>query len=97
VLIIANELRDTAECAREFAFYEKYLGIFIPMLVTILGDEKGISFAKDSPDYVSSYMAWLTTAISPYPLGFPPSATPLGAISSTRSDSDGVDDQAPAG
>ena len=49
-LEIASELRDSAESNREFAFYDKYLAIFIPTLITILSDEKTISFMKDSAD-----------------------------------------------
>ena len=50
---IACELRDTAESNRDFAFYNIYLSVFIPALVTILGDEKSIAFGKESFDHVS--------------------------------------------
>ena len=49
-LEIASELRDSAESNRDFAFYDKYLSVFIPALLTILGDEKAISFNKDNAD-----------------------------------------------
>lgn len=49
-LEIACELRDSAESNRDFAFFEKYLAIFIPALLTILSDEKTISFVKDNTD-----------------------------------------------
>jgi transformation/transcription domain-associated protein len=48
---IAAELRDSAETNRDFAFYEKYLAIFIPVLVTILGDESNIIFVKDTTEH----------------------------------------------
>nr|XP_019007357.1 transformation/transcription domain-associated protein [Kwoniella pini CBS 10737]OCF46138.1 transformation/transcription domain-associated protein [Kwoniella pini CBS 10737] len=47
-LEIAFELRDSAEQTRDFGFYEKYLAIFIPALITILGDEKSVTFVKDN-------------------------------------------------
>ncbi|WWC98567.1 hypothetical protein V866_005459 [Kwoniella sp. B9012] len=47
-LEIAFELRDSAESTRDFGFYEKYLAIFIPALITILGEEKSIVFMKDN-------------------------------------------------
>lgn len=47
----ANELRDSAESNRDYAFYDKYLGIFIPVVIQILGDEKTVSFVKESTDY----------------------------------------------
>ncbi|WVQ95626.1 hypothetical protein IAU59_002724 [Kwoniella sp. CBS 9459] len=47
-LEIAFELRDSAESNRDFGFYEKYLSIFIPALITILGEEKSITFTKDN-------------------------------------------------
>ncbi|BEJ12109.1 hypothetical protein CspHIS471_0205690 [Cutaneotrichosporon sp. HIS471] len=47
---IASELRDSAESNRDFAFYDKYLGVFIPALVQILGDEKSIVFTKDNSE-----------------------------------------------
>lgn len=47
---IASELRDSAESNRDFAFYDKYLGIFVPALVQILGEEKNIVFAKDNSE-----------------------------------------------
>lgn len=50
---IATDLRDSAEVVRDPAFYEKYLAIFIPALVTLLEDEKTVSFLKDSQDQVS--------------------------------------------
>jgi transformation/transcription domain-associated protein len=56
-LDIANELRDSAENNRDFAFYDKYLGALIPALITVLGDEKTISFMKDNLDYVSRAMS----------------------------------------
>ncbi|WVN89695.1 uncharacterized protein L203_104925 [Cryptococcus depauperatus CBS 7841] len=49
-LEIALELRDSAENNRDFGFYDKYLSIFIPALIQILGDEKTITFVKDSVD-----------------------------------------------
>lgn len=52
-LEVASELRDSAESNRDFAFYEKYLAILIPTLITILSDEKAITFHRDSPDQVS--------------------------------------------
>lgn len=52
-LDIANELRDSAENTRDFAFYEKYLGALIPAVITVLSDEKAISFMKDNLDHVS--------------------------------------------
>lgn len=55
-LEIASDLRDSAETTRDFAFYEKYLGILIPALITILGDEKTITFSRDSPDQVSALL-----------------------------------------
>ena len=56
---IASELRDSAENNRDYAFYEKYLGVFVPALITVLGDEKGISFNKDSVDQVSRWqLVW---------------------------------------
>lgn len=47
-LEIALELRDSAENNRDFGFYDKYLSIFIPALISILGDEKSITFVKDN-------------------------------------------------
>lgn len=47
---IASELRDTAESNRDYAFYDKYLGVFIPALITILGEEKSIVFVKDNSE-----------------------------------------------
>ncbi|WVQ85959.1 hypothetical protein IAT38_008127 [Cryptococcus sp. DSM 104549] len=47
-LEIALELRDSAENNKDFQFYEKYLSIFIPALITILGEEKSITFVKDN-------------------------------------------------
>nr|XP_018259603.1 transformation/transcription domain-associated protein [Kwoniella dejecticola CBS 10117]OBR81761.1 transformation/transcription domain-associated protein [Kwoniella dejecticola CBS 10117] len=49
-LELAFELRDTAEQTREFSFYEKYLAIFIPALITILGDEKSVTFVKENSE-----------------------------------------------
>ncbi|WWD20697.1 hypothetical protein CI109_105173 [Kwoniella shandongensis] len=49
-LEIAFELRDSAETNRDFGFYEKYLSIFVPALITILGDEKSITFVKDNAE-----------------------------------------------
>ena len=49
-LEIAAELRDSAESTRDFASYEKYLFIFVPALLHILGDEKTVSFVKDHAD-----------------------------------------------
>ncbi len=49
-LEIASELRDSAESNRDFKFYDSYLAIFVPALLTILADEKTISFVKDNPD-----------------------------------------------
>ncbi|KAK4687186.1 transformation/transcription domain-associated protein, partial [Tremellales sp. Uapishka_1] len=47
-LEIASDLRDSAEGNKDFAFYDKYLAAFIPALMTILGDERSITFMKDS-------------------------------------------------
>ncbi|WVR08546.1 hypothetical protein IAU60_005601 [Kwoniella sp. DSM 27419] len=47
-LEIAIELRDSAESSRDHVFYEKYLSIFVPAIITILGEEKSITFAKDN-------------------------------------------------
>lgn len=47
---IASELRDSAESNREYAFYDKYLAVFIPVLVQILGEEKHIVFLKDNSE-----------------------------------------------
>ncbi|WWC92285.1 uncharacterized protein L201_007239 [Kwoniella dendrophila CBS 6074] len=47
-LEIAFELRDSAESTRDFGFYEKYLSIFVPALITILGEEKSVTFMKDN-------------------------------------------------
>lgn len=47
---IASELRDSSESNREYAFYDKYLAVFIPALVQILGEEKNIVFQKDNPE-----------------------------------------------
>ena len=49
-LDIASDLRDSAENNRDFIFYDKYLSIFVPAVLTILGDERTVSFVKDSPD-----------------------------------------------
>lgn len=53
-LEIALELRDSAENNRDFGFYDKYLSIFIPALISILGDEKSITFVKDNVEQVSA-------------------------------------------
>ena len=53
-LDIAGELRDSAESNKDFAFYEKYLAILMPALMTVLGDEKTITFSKEGPDQVSA-------------------------------------------
>ncbi|KAL7422906.1 transcription-associated protein 1 [Cryptotrichosporon argae] len=45
-LEISGDLRDTAESNRDYAFYEKYLNIFVPVLVTLLSDEKTIVFVR---------------------------------------------------
>ncbi|EIW69900.1 hypothetical protein TREMEDRAFT_71446 [Tremella mesenterica DSM 1558] len=45
---VAVELRDSAETARDFGFYEKYLGALIPSVCTVLGDERTISFTRDN-------------------------------------------------
>ncbi|ODN82926.1 hypothetical protein L202_01173 [Cryptococcus amylolentus CBS 6039] len=47
-LEIALELRDSAENNRDFGFYDKYLSVFVPALISILGDEKSITFVKDN-------------------------------------------------
>ncbi|KAL1410016.1 transcription-associated protein 1 [Vanrija albida] len=47
---IASELRDSAESNRDYVFYDKYLGVFIPALVAILGEEKNIVFVKDNSE-----------------------------------------------
>lgn len=47
---IASELRDSAESNREYTFYDKYLAVFIPALVQILGEEKNIVFVKDNSE-----------------------------------------------
>lgn len=52
-LEIAGDLRDSAETNRDFAFYEKYLGILVPALITVLGDEKTINFSRENLDHVS--------------------------------------------
>jgi transformation/transcription domain-associated protein len=52
-LEIASDLRDSAETTRDFAFYEKYLAILIPALLTVLGDEKTVTFSKEGLDQVS--------------------------------------------
>jgi transformation/transcription domain-associated protein len=52
-LDIAGELRDSAESNKDFAFYEKYLAILMPALMTVLADEKTITFSKEGPDQVS--------------------------------------------
>ena len=49
-LEVASDLRDSAESNKEFNFYDKYLAIFIPALVTLLGDEKAITFLTDTTD-----------------------------------------------
>ena len=49
----ASDLRDSAESNKDYAFYDKYLAIFIPALMTILGDEKSITFVKDCQEQVS--------------------------------------------
>jgi transformation/transcription domain-associated protein len=51
-LDIAAELRDSAESNRDHAFYEKYLAVFIPVLMTILGDSKSIIFIKENAEQV---------------------------------------------
>jgi hypothetical protein len=56
LILVACELRDTAESNRDFAFYNIYLSVFIPALVTILGEEKNIAFGKDSFDHVSGFL-----------------------------------------
>lgn len=53
-LDIAAELRDSAESNRDHAFYEKYLAVFIPVLMTILGDSKSIIFIKENAEQVRS-------------------------------------------
>ena len=67
-LELASELRDSAETNRDFAFYEKYLGILIPALITILGDEKSITFSRESVDQVGVLFAFseykLTLSVS---------------------------------
>ena len=52
-LDIAGELRDSAESNKDFAFYEKYLATLMPALMTVLADEKTITFSKEGPDQVS--------------------------------------------
>lgn len=47
---IAVDLRDSAESNREHSFYHKYLGIFIPVLVKVLGNEDAIVFVKDNAE-----------------------------------------------
>jgi hypothetical protein len=54
-LDIAAELRDSAESNRDHAFYEKYLSIFIPALITILGDPKSIVFVKENVEQVRMF------------------------------------------
>lgn len=51
---IANELRDSAEINKDFAFYTKYLEALIPAVVSILSEEKSIVFFRDTIDNVSS-------------------------------------------
>ena len=50
---LASELRDSAESNKDFAFYDKYLAVFIPALMTILGDEKSVTFVKDNQEQAS--------------------------------------------
>ena len=52
-LDIAIELRDSAENNRDYSFYEKYLAVLVPCVITVLSDEKTINFARDSFDQVS--------------------------------------------
>lgn len=59
-LEIAGDLRDSAESNRDFAFYEKYLGILIPALITVLGDERTINFYRDNVDHVSDHWRLLS-------------------------------------
>lgn len=47
----AQELRDSAESNRDYAFYDRYLGVFIPVVVQILGDEKTVSFGRENFDH----------------------------------------------
>jgi transformation/transcription domain-associated protein len=49
---IASELRDSAEGNKDTSFYEKYLGVLMPAVMTVLADERTIHFIKDSPDQV---------------------------------------------
>lgn len=49
---LAVELRDSAENSKDFAYYAKYLEVLIPAVVTLLGEEKTISFLKDNADQV---------------------------------------------
>jgi transformation/transcription domain-associated protein len=58
---IASELRDSAESNRDYTFYDKYLGVFIPALITILGEEKHIVFVKDNSEqrYRHTLLAYL--------------------------------------
>lgn len=50
-----GELRDTAEGQKDFAFYEKYLGVLMPAITGLLGEEDKIVFFKDAMDQVCNY------------------------------------------
>jgi transformation/transcription domain-associated protein len=56
-------LRDSAENSKDYAYYAKYLEVLIPAVVTLLGEEKTISFAKDSADQVSKFRPLQTQLI----------------------------------